>query len=206
MKPPGASQNTFVCLTHKLLCPAWAARSCTAPLHPRMFLTVNLITGTEARVTNHQRVESFGCELQWLHGTLLWWCQTQALGGNQHFPTEQHQGSAVPSHSRAHKAATLPLQPKSSGKFLTSNAPANIPKCTAQLSALKPLTWNCISSLSPALHANRVCKDRICCCFKNWHSTGCAAWLWIAGSTLQVVFSAVSLLALKKSVVKYHQL
>lgn len=124
-----------------------------------MFLTVNLITGTKARVTNHQTVESLGCELQRLHGTLLWRCQTQVPGGNQRSPTEQHQGSAVPSRSRAHKGATLPLQPRSSGKFLTSNAPANVPKCTAQLSALKPLTWNCISSPSPALHANRVCKS-----------------------------------------------
>lgn len=146
--------------------------------------------------------ESFGCELQWLQCTLSWGCQAS---GNQSSPTEQQQGSAVPSRSRAHKAATHPLQPKSSGKFLTSNAPANIPKSTAQLSALKPLTWNCISSPSPALHANRVCKDRICC-FEDWHSTVCAAWPWIAGSTLHVVSSAAFLLLLKTSVVKHHQL
>lgn len=121
-----------------------------------------------------------------------------AQGGKQSSPPEQHQGPAVPSRSRAHKAATHPLQPKSSGKFLTSNAPANIPKSTAQLSALKPRTWNCISSPSPALHANRVWKDRICCCFKD-----CCELL---GLHFTLNSGAAFLLALKTSVVKYHQL
>lgn len=40
-------------------------------LRPQMFLTVNLVTGSKARVTNHQRVESFGSELQWLPRTLF---------------------------------------------------------------------------------------------------------------------------------------
>lgn len=164
-----------------------------------MFLTVNLITGSKARVTNDQRVECFGFELQWLPRTLFWQCQIQGSGWKPAHTYRKAQRLCSPQLQQCPWSSYAPtLQPKSDGKFLTSNAPANILK--AQLSALKPLTWNRLSSYSPTLHAKRIHKDRICCCFKDWHSIVCSAWLWIAGSTLQVVFSAVFLLVLNTKV------
>lgn len=49
----------FCMLNTQAALPSWATRSCTAPLCPQMFLTVNLVTETKARATNHQRVWIF---------------------------------------------------------------------------------------------------------------------------------------------------
>lgn len=156
-------------------------------LWPQMFLTVNLITGRKARVTNHQKVESFGSELQWFFSTLFWQWQIQVFGWKPANTYEEAQRLHSPQLQQCPRSRYAPtLQPKADGKFLTSNAPADIPKCTAQLSALKPLTWNHISSYSPTLHAKMICKDRICSCFKDWNRIVCSAWLWTAGCSLQV--------------------
>lgn len=139
-------------------------------LQPQMFLTVNPITGSKARITNHRRLKKskfFGAsELQQLPSTFP--CQCPVLvSGREPAHTYKEQRLQSPAAAAPKKAAEHPLC--SLGVLENSfplNAPANIPMCT-QLSALKPRAWSCISSSAPTLRAQSICKGWICCCSED---------------------------------------